>query len=391
MRRGLLAWDRNEVSKAALDARVARLQGAMAAQGIDCVLVYTSFPRPSGVSFLTHFVPYWSQGLLAVFPDGAPDLLVSLSRRVAGWIAETANIDDVICTPALGASTAELIARRAAHARRVGVVELAKLPGGIGHPLQDGLAGSRLEDASALFAAIRHPADAAEIALSRRAESLARSALDALAGAGFATTGALIAALEAETRLGGAEEVIVTIAPDLAADRRLRRMEGCFPLGARHAVRLALAYKGHWVRLARSFGDYRAGEAAASWIARAAPGIRAGRDPADALRRAAPDGVTLAALEMEACTGCAPLPWWITISATRSTSRIPTAARLPTGAMWARSRPTSRRTSTSAASNPSSISTTPTGRRTRCGTTTRPPRRSSTAPTVPARESWIRS
>jgi len=306
MRRGLLAWDRNEVPEAVLDARVARLQGAMAAAGLGCVLVYTSFPRPSGVSFLTHFVPYWSQGLLAVFPDGAPPLLVSLSKRVAGWVEETGHMGEIVCTPAIGKSAAALIKARAPGARRVGVVELAKLPGGIGHPLKDGLAGAALEDASALFARVRHPADAAEIALARRAESLARGALDAVPGAGHRQTGPLLAALEADARLGGAEDVIATIAPDLSADPRLRRMEGVETLGARYAVRLGVAYKGHWVRLTRSFGGNAAGDEA-TWLARAAPAIRAGADPADGLRAAAPDGFTLAECEAEACTGCAPL------------------------------------------------------------------------------------
>lgn len=307
MRRGLLAWDRNEVPKAALDARVARLQGAMEDAGLDCVLVYTSFPRPSGVSYLTHFVPYWSQGLLAVFRDGPPPLLVSLSKRVAGWIEETANIEDVVCTPAIGKSAAALIAERVPGARRVGVVELAKLPGGIGHPLRDGLAGAALEDASALFAAIRHPADETEIMLSKRAEGLALAAFAAVPEAGFASTGALIAALESQARLGGAEEVIITIAPDLADDPRLRRMEGNVPLGARHAVRLGVAYKGHWVRLTRSFSPNGEDEAVSSWIADVVPGIFAGGDPEQALRAAAPEGFALAGLEAEACTGCAPL------------------------------------------------------------------------------------
>ena len=85
MRRGLIAWSEDEVPRAALETRVARLQAAMADADLGAVLLYTSFPRPSGVSWLTHFVPYWSQGTLAVFRDGPPLLIVSLSKRVACW------------------------------------------------------------------------------------------------------------------------------------------------------------------------------------------------------------------------------------------------------------------------------------------------------------------
>jgi Xaa-Pro aminopeptidase len=92
MRRGLLAWSEKEVPKAALDARVARVQAAMADAGLGALLLYTNFPRPSAVSWLTHFVPYWSQGVLVVLPEGAPTLFISLSKRVGGWIEETAHI-----------------------------------------------------------------------------------------------------------------------------------------------------------------------------------------------------------------------------------------------------------------------------------------------------------
>ena len=157
MRRGLLAWSEEEVPRGVLDARVARCRAAMAGAGLDALLVYTSFPRPAAVSWLTHFVPYWSQGVLVILPEGAPVFTVSLSNRVANWIEETAHMGEIVCTPNLGRALGELISK-AGGVKRAGVVELAKLPGAIVGNLRKMADGIELVDASDLFAALRSPA-----------------------------------------------------------------------------------------------------------------------------------------------------------------------------------------------------------------------------------------
>ena len=50
MRRGLIAWSKEEVPPSVLEARVRRVQHALGAQGLDALLAYTSFPRPAAVS-----------------------------------------------------------------------------------------------------------------------------------------------------------------------------------------------------------------------------------------------------------------------------------------------------------------------------------------------------
>ena len=247
MRRGLLAWSRDEVPPAVLDARIARCQALLAKAGMDALVLYTSFPRPAAVSFLTHFVPYWNQGVLVVLRDGAPTLFVSLSKRVGGWIEETAHIAEVICTPRPGATIAGFLKERVEAPKTVGVLELSRLPGGIAAPLADGIRPAGLTDASALFAAARHPADEAELALSGHAERMAQ---DAFAGIGAVTSSApLVSALDGQLRHRGAEEVLISIAPDLDRDIRLVRPEADTAFGDRAAIQLSLAYKAHWVRV----------------------------------------------------------------------------------------------------------------------------------------------
>ncbi len=305
MRRGLLSWNQDEVPVAVLEARLARLQAAMAKDGLGALLIYTNFPRPAAVSFLTHFVPYWSQAALVVFPEGETKLVSALSKRVSGWVHETGHVGEIVSTGDIGAGAARLIAARAP--KRVGVVELAKLPGGIGRPLAEGLGGAALVDASALFAAIRHPADATEIALARRAAAICAGALDAALAERPETADRLIAAIENAARLDAAEEVIVNVAPDLARDARLARIEGDAPLAGRFAVRVSVAYKGAWVRVTRTVDRRKAGagDAADGWAAAAMARLAPGATPASTAPAA--NGVRLVSATAEVQVGSAPL------------------------------------------------------------------------------------
>jgi len=305
MRRGLISWSREELPAAALAARVAKLQSAMRTEGLAAVLAYTSFAQPAPVQWLTNFIPYWSEALLLVLPQGAPRLLVALTPRVHFWIREISHVGEVLAAPKPGAKAAELLANELPADARIGVIGLEALPWVIADPLLAGF-GARLVDASALYTAVRQPADEAEQGLARKAQAIAEAALQAVP-ADATQTSEVIAAIDRSARLAGAEEVLPRIAPDLAADATLRRMEGVAPLGQRYAVDCSLAYKGVWVRVVRTIarGAPPASWAAAEdWFDRALQGIGGPETVAD-LAAQAPG--RLAGWTVEANTGAAPL------------------------------------------------------------------------------------
>ncbi len=248
MRRGLISRSKVELPDAVFDARLARLRAAMG--GLDALLVYTNNTRPAGVSWLVGFIPYWSEAMLVLPRTGPPVLVVALTFRVKPWIERTSRVAEVIFTPRIGIETARLIAAGKADAA-VGVVDFDHLSTGIADDLRE--AGPRLafSDASELFAALRASADPAEIMLAAHASSIATAALSRI-DPREPGIGAIVAAVEGEARRLGAEEVYVAVAPDLARDRRLVRIEnnssGEPTLGARFAVRASVAYKGSWVR-----------------------------------------------------------------------------------------------------------------------------------------------
>jgi Xaa-Pro aminopeptidase len=252
MRRGLMAWDEDELPVGILDARLARLRAGMAEHGLDALILYTNLVCPSAVSWLTGFTPYWSEGLLLVGRDGAPVFATALSKRVANWIRSVSPVGEILNAPQPGTA---LGARLAADAtvRRIGFLELDAFPAGSCDDLTAAAPDCELVDATSMFAAARRGADAAEQGLLARADAIAVAALNQVDPDDVSDAGSAAGAVEKHARLAGAEEAYIAVAPDLAADRRMIRATPVLALGDVFAVRASIAYKGHWVRRTRTF------------------------------------------------------------------------------------------------------------------------------------------
>jgi len=180
MRRGLISWSREEVPAPVLERRVARLQDRMRDAGLGAMLVYTSFARPSAVAWLTHFVPYWNEALLVVFPTGSPVLLAAFSNRVHDWIRSVSHLGEVRSAPDLGPAAAAFLKERSPEPARIGVIELDALPWSVAEAMAKPGSGAELVDATGGFASVRQPADESEVLLARRAAEIAARALDAV-------------------------------------------------------------------------------------------------------------------------------------------------------------------------------------------------------------------
>ena len=305
MRRGLMSWSREEVPAAVLDERVGRLQAAMKQRGWGAALAYTSFAEPAAVHWLTNFTPYWSEALLLVPPAGMPVLLAALTPRVHGWIREVSHLGDVVSAPRLGQAARKLLEERGAGRAVVGVIGLDALPASVAGPLFEGWTQDRIADAGEVFARLRQPADAVELALADCAREIGQRALDGMP-AQAAGSNALAGAVEALARSRGAEETLHRVAPDLRRSGGLLRLEGELALGDAYAVELSLAYKGTWVRLGRSVAR---GAAPASWRQADAwfeASLR-GLAQSGGSRPQLPDGARQGHWTLESCTGAQPL------------------------------------------------------------------------------------
>lgn len=260
MRHGLMQWREDELSRADVLARQARLQVAMATAGLDGLIVYTNMVRSAGVTYVAGVTPYWSDALLLLPADGPAVFATALSKRVGNWIKSTSPTMDVAHSPQPGRLVGERLG--GSGARKVGVVELDHMPGGLVDEVRAAAPSVELVDATGLFASIRAVPDAAELRLAAKADAIAAAAF-AQAPAQPKLVGDVTEVLELNVRNAGAEECYVAIAPDLEADARLARIKGRTTLGAYYAVRLSVAYNGVWVRRTESFARNDADDALA--------------------------------------------------------------------------------------------------------------------------------
>lgn len=311
MRRGLMGWNAEELPKAALEARIARLRAAMQRNGLDAALFYTNLVQPSAVTWLTGFTPYWSDGMLLLPGQGAPVFATALSKRVANWIRTTDSLSEIVNTPKPGAAVGKRMAESGC--KRVGVLELDALPAGLDDEIVGAAPGLAFADLSGVFAEVRRSVDDAERGLIARADALARTALDQIDADKAVDAGVVAGLVEKQARLGGAEEAYIAVAADLDRDRRLIRVAGSLPLAGRFAVRASVAYKGSWVRRIRSFAHdeaaRRAYAAADAWLENVATSIEPGKPLDSQLAARVKDlsGATFRKVTAESCIGSYPL------------------------------------------------------------------------------------
>jgi hypothetical protein len=244
MRRGLMGWNETDLPLSVLRQRLSRLQRALKSEDLGGLVIYTNIARPAAATFLTGFTPYWSEGLLLIPVSGDPVFATALSKRVSEWIRTVMPIGSIENTP----QPAAAIRRKLTGEKlgKVGVLELDLLPAAQAAALTGDDAAITLADATDLFRAVRLQVDVTEIKLVRGADSLAR---DCLAAVDRNSDARRIAAdVEARARLAGAEEVFVTINPDLSRSNAFLRCDHLEGLGTDFALRLSLGLKGAWVR-----------------------------------------------------------------------------------------------------------------------------------------------
>lgn len=249
MRRGLISWSKTELPEDVLEARLHRLRAAMAESKLDAMVLYTNNTRTAAVSWLTAFVPYWAEGLLAVPLEGDPLLAMAFSTRVVGWGKGVSCVARFEGTPRVGIAAGKYLTE--ARARTVGVVDFETLRAAVASDLAQGVPNAQLVDASALFEKVRAVPDAAEIALAAKAGTIAQRALSQVTGR-ESRIGDAIASAERQARLIGAEEIYMAAAADLECDHRFLRPENTATVGPSFALRATVAYKGSWVRMTRT-------------------------------------------------------------------------------------------------------------------------------------------
>ncbi|HSF16084.1 MAG TPA: hypothetical protein VLK65_11085 [Vicinamibacteria bacterium] len=248
MKRGLIAWDENELPRAVLDGRLAKARSVASSLDVSAVVVYADLWRANPVRSLVNFMPYWGRSLLVVPLSGGTILLCGNSPRVYPWLRTVTYVDELRHSKDFGSDLAALAAEHAWS--RIGVLDLSKLPYDVYRPL----VGAGLEVTNIPLATLLGAPDPTELSIRRDAAAATRRLVEqAIAELQAGSEHELVACHERALRTGGMEDVIIRVvtdgisAPRPASDR---------PIDSSTSVVVASEYRGHWVQLSRPVGPY---------------------------------------------------------------------------------------------------------------------------------------
>jgi Xaa-Pro aminopeptidase len=242
MKRGLITWDKTEQPPEAFEARLAAARGALAAQDLPALVVYSDLWKSNHARFFSNFMPYFNRGLLIIPRESKPVLLCGLSPRVYPWIKSVTILEEILPSPNLAQRLLQVCSEK--DWKRIGVLDLDQLPYDLHTPVCAGV-----ECVDVPSRSIRPVPDQWELAMYRRAANMAREILreEVPAGVGLIDY-EFVSRLERKLRLAGAEDLVILVTngetPPMPATGA--------KLGAEFSVSLALEYRGHWVKVIRN-------------------------------------------------------------------------------------------------------------------------------------------
>jgi hypothetical protein len=185
-------------------------------------------------------MPYWNRALLVIPREGSPVLLCGLSPRVYPWIRSVTILEEIQPSPNLALQLLKLSAEKGW--KRIGALSFSQFPGDLHSQILTG-------NIEIIDLSLPTSPDEQELAMYRHAAKMARDGLAELmaAGAGLKDH-EFTGRLERTFRRAGAEDLVILLTNGQSAP-----MPPCGEtLTPDFSIALALEYRGHWVKVARS-------------------------------------------------------------------------------------------------------------------------------------------
>jgi hypothetical protein len=240
MKRGWITWDQTELPRAAFRARLDLVWRNLAQRDLPALVVYTDIWRSNQARHFSNFMPYWNRALLLIPREEPPFLLCALSPRVYPWIRSVTVLDEIRPSPNLAQQLQQVCSEKGW--KKIGVLGLRQLPYDLHKQIYAG-------EVEAVNVTLPSTPDEWELSMYRRAAQMAREGLTEELSHGVGLSDhEFTGRLERLFRRAGAEDLVILLTNGLSAPAPARGET----LGDDFSVALALEYRGHWVKLARS-------------------------------------------------------------------------------------------------------------------------------------------
>jgi hypothetical protein len=237
MKRGWITWDKTAIPPAAFETRLDAARAYLAAHDLAALVVYSDVWKSNQGRYFSNFMPYWNRALIVIPREAAPVLLCALSPRVYPWIKSVTIFEEIKPSPNLVQQLLAMCSEKAW--KRIGVLDLPQLPYDLSLP----------DAVDVPWSAVRPAPDEFEIAMHRQAAKLTREILESeMPGGAGSIDHEFIGRLELKFRRAGAEDLVILVTNGKTAPLPPTGAT----LGSSFSASVALEYRGHWVKVARS-------------------------------------------------------------------------------------------------------------------------------------------
>ena len=256
LKRGRMWRDGDLFPQTVFDRRVALARELLRTRGAQALLAYGDAQQYGHLTYLTHYLPKHSGGLVVLPLAGDPVLLIEAGGREVSWAKSLSWVEDI--RPATGGVAnplAGIIGNLGPRSRLAiaGLKELMRTPhfeatAKILGPESDQV------DVSADLLALRRTKDASETEAMKKAAGMVMAGL--VAASGTIVQGQVenlvAAAADREMRRRGAEDTRFAVA-SIPGSKLSLPFARSLPGGGSLALRLAGAYQRYWAEAGRTF------------------------------------------------------------------------------------------------------------------------------------------
>lgn len=128
MKRGLIEWDKNELSENEFSLRIEETRKLMQEKELDAIAIYGDASESGNLSYLTNLFPYSDTGIFVLTAKCASKLFTTHAHRNIPWFNTTSWLRDIVCTNNMGIDFVDYLRSLDLEKRRIGLINTHSFP-----------------------------------------------------------------------------------------------------------------------------------------------------------------------------------------------------------------------------------------------------------------------